>query len=435
MRLLSALLLLLAAPAAAQSAADVVRVRLAAPSAASEVTVVGSAAPLVVTVDGRPVGQVAPGQPLRLRAEGREVRASGPGVDARGREVEAAGGTVSVAASGPARRYVGSVRATSAGGRLQVVNHAPLEDYVASVVASEYPFTEIEGVKAQAVLARTYALRRRGAQPTYDVDDHHGSQVYKGADVVTPVTRRAAEETAGEVLTYGADLADAVYSSSSGGHTADNESVWDGAPVPYLRGVPDPYDAGAPHHTWRTTVEAAAVHRALSQRFGGRVTGVAPGETSREGRAVSLRLDGARQPTISGSDFRDAVNAALGARTVRSTRFTLARRGGDYVLEGGGFGHGVGMSQYGARGQAREGRSYEDILAFYFRGTEVTGGTGGAALARVAAAPESYPVVRGSAEARRWPTPRRLVGLGAERGPERAAEPQETAPRPQRRAW
>jgi len=267
-----------------------------------------------------------------------------------------------------------------------------MPEYVASVVASEYPFSEIEGIKAQAVLARTYAARRQDTERAYDVDDHTGSQVYKGIEVVTDRARQAALETASERLYYGDVLADAVYSSSSGGHTADNETVWNGTPLPYLRGVPDPYDAGAPDHQWTTRASIRQVHDALSSRYGGRVRGLTVTERSLEGRIVRIELAGSRE--ISGSQFRSAVNATLGYRTVRSTHVEIDRSGDDYVFTGRGFGHGVGMSQYGARGQAREGRSYREILAYYFQGTSVERAPSAA----------SAPVATAS---RRWPTSRR----------------------------
>src|SRR5690606_21007969 len=245
----------------------------------------------------------------------------------------------------------------------------PLEDYVASVVASEYPFTEIEGVKAQAVLARTYVLRAANPRNPFDVTDDTGSQVYRGAEVVTDVARAAAEATHGEVLRYGTALVEATYYSSSGGHTANNEDVWRGAPISYLRGKPDPFDRDAPDYRWSTSAEVAGTLRALGRRYGGTVTGFEIEARAQDGRVTRVRLLGNRPQTISGNEFRTVVNGAFGVRTVRSTHFTVTRRGNRYVFEGRGFGHGVGMSQYGARGRARAGHSYRDILAFYFTGT------------------------------------------------------------------
>ena len=365
---------LAAPPAHAQE--PTVRVRVLDREAPAQVSVWAEAAPLAVAVDGRAVGTLAPGDALDVSVRGGAVEVRGPGVRGRGGRVETDGRGVRVRAGRVERRYAGSLTATAVGGRLELVNAAPLEPYVSSVVAVEYPFAEVEGAKAQAVLARTYALRRAGARGHYDLDDHTGSQVYRGVDAETPVSRRAAAETRGETLLWGGALAETPYFSSSGGHTADNDVVWTGAPLPYLRGVADPYDAGSPHDAWESVVGRDRVHRALTARFGGRVTGFRVVRRSRSGRVAEVALEGARRSTVSGNQFRSAVNAALGARTVRSARFDVARDGGSYVFTGSGFGHGVGMSQYGARGQARAGRSYREILGHYFAGTTLAAGAG-----------------------------------------------------------
>lgn len=431
---LVAALILLSSPAAAQGPSpseDVVRVRVLSATSPSDVRVWGDGQPLAVRVEGREWDRVS--GPVRLRRSGAEVDVSGAGVSARGRSVTVSG-PVRVQSGRHERSYRGDLHVAVDGRVLLLVNHVAMNDYVASVVASEYPFTEIEGVKAQAILARTYALRRRGTFAAYDLDDHQGSQVYKGRAVETAHSRRAAAETAGEVLLYGGDLAEAVYFSSSGGHTADNESVWSGAPVPYLRGVADPYDADAPDHTWRTSVSRSALHRALSRRFGGRVQDVRVGRQSREGRVLTVQLVGAERGTITGSEFRDAANDAAGPRTVRSTRFELAASGDRYVFDGRGFGHGVGMSQYGARGQAREGRSYREILAYYFQGTDLGTATAGGPLVASTrtAAPES--VTREAV--RRWPAARPPVRQASDRRPARERTPAETTtPQPRRKGW
>ena len=122
---------------------------------------------------------------------------------------------------------------------LKLINAVPLEAYVASVVSTEYSLGDLEGSKAMAVLARTYVLNAPGKYgPDYDLVDDTRSQVYRGEDAIIPLALEAARSTEGEVLTYRGRPIQAVYHSSSGGHTADNESVWAGAPVPYLRANP-----------------------------------------------------------------------------------------------------------------------------------------------------------------------------------------------------
>lgn len=408
LRLLALVCLAAASPVFAQEA-DLVRVRLFGGQALRAVTLSATDAPLTVRADGLAVGTLAPGQRAEVvLAGGRlEVRLAGRVVPATHVALGDAEAAVHVGAGRTVRRYPGAIHATAAGDRLQIVNHAPLEPYVASVVAAEYPFQEIEGVKAQAILARTYALRHQGSRGSYDVEDSEASQVYRGLEGVTPVARRAAEETRGVVLTYGGRLTEATYFSSSGGHTASNESVWGTAPLPYLRGIPDPYDQQSPNYRWTVTAPAARVHAALSQRFGGAVTGFSVESRSPEGRVVHVRLHGARRDLVSGNDFRLAVNAVLGARTLRSTLFEVAMSGDAYRFEGGGFGHGVGMSQYGARGRAQAGYSAEQILAAYFGGTSLSLYDRGAVSALGAELARHEPT------SGRRPTPRSQARAGA----------------------
>jgi stage II sporulation protein D len=378
---LAALLALLVAPAVlAQPREPIVRVHVLNRVAPQAVTVQADESPLALYADraGAPVATLQPGQSATVARTGGRLRLDAPTATREAAVFEAVpaeGAALALRTGSHRKRYRGALSVELDGGRraLRLVNYVPVEAYVASVVASEYPFTEIEGVKAQAVLARTYALRARdhaeGAAP-FDVTDDTGSQVYRGADAETDVSRAATAQTRGEVLLYRGALAEATYYSCSGGHTADNESVWRGNPVPYLRGRPDPYDADCPDHRWTTTASAGGVLRALASRYGGSVTGIEVVSRSPDGRVTAVRLLGSGR-TIGGNEFRTAVNGAFGARTVRSTHFTVERSGGTYRFSGRGFGHGVGMSQYGARGQARQGRSYRDVLAFYFAGTDV----------------------------------------------------------------
>ena len=437
------LLAVIALPLQAQVPADaVVRVQLLGRTALSDVRVEAVGFPLVVVADGAEAGALAVGQGVTLSRSGGAVRVSGPGLDVTAADVALRGEGFRFEAGRTARRYAGSLAAYVDGGRLRVVNHVALEPYVASVVASELGFDVAEAQKAQAVLARTYAARRLGAPGRFDLDDHTGSQVYHGEGTVTAASRAAALATAGEVLTYQGDLAQAFYFSSSGGHTADNEVAWSGAPIPYLRGVQDPYDQGAPDHTWATDAPRADVLAALSARFGGDVRAFTVGRRSRSGRVLEVRLDGADRPTVTGAEFRSAVNARLGWRTVRSAKFDAAVRGDAYAFSGGGFGHGVGMSQYGAIGQARAGRSYRQILGHYFAGTDVSAPNTSAAPAepvpvlvvRVEPAvragdPAAEPAVR------RRLVPRRVVREPSTAGAAVAQTEAPAAPATRRTAW
>ncbi|MEM6785359.1 MAG: SpoIID/LytB domain-containing protein [Bacteroidota bacterium] len=355
--------------------AETVRVRVLERERPSEVILMGEGGLTLLDQDGSSiVATLEPGARVTLKSEYGRVYAYLPRrvVSVLGMRVEPGVSSVAVTAGRTARRYEGSLAIDDDRGRLRIVNTVPLEAYVASVTAGVYPFQEIEGVKAQAVLARTYALRSRGKRGAYDLVDHTADQVYHGADRTTETTRAAAAATAGQVLLFDDYFAETVYSSSNGGHISANETAWIGAPVPYLRARPDPYDRNSPHERWQTTKSANEVHRALSRAAGFTVRSFEVSERSPEGRVTNVRLSGSRRGALSGSAFRSALSRAFGMMAIRSTFFEVERRGGSYVFTGKGFGHGVGMSQYGARGQALAGRRYEDILAFYFQGTRLT---------------------------------------------------------------
>ena len=381
-RLTLAILIAAALPAApAAQGADVVRVRILAASSVRTATIRAHDGAVLLRGDGRLLGTLEPGETVTVRASGGRIALRGAGIDADAGAVEAAAGQgafTGVESGNTRRRYAGSVRVTTGSGRssgLLLVNTVPTEEYVASVVAGEYPFPEIEGIKAQAVLARTYAIHRRGRLGDHDVVDSVMDQVYPGAGAATALTRRAADETRGEVLAYDGAIAEVYYSSSNGGHTAFNDAVWGRSPLPYLRGRPDPYDA-SPDSRWTARISARRLHDALSGRFGGRVSDVEVISRSPDGRAHWMRLHGARRDRVSGQEFRMLTIQALGGRVVRSTLFDMHRAGDEYVFEGRGWGHGVGLSQYGARAQAREGRSYREILSFYFAGATITPASG-----------------------------------------------------------
>lgn len=269
-----------------------------------------------------------------------------------------------------ARRYQGKLRIgrDEAGAELKLVNELDLEDYVAAVVSTEYGFDDLEGSKAMAVIIRTYTLavmNKYGGD--YDHVDHTLSQVYRGTDRITPTIREAVRQTRGEVLRHDGDLIEAVYFSSSGGHTADNETVWRSKPLPYLRGKADPYGRSSPHAEWTSRISRPELLSALSAAYG-EVTGFAIGDRSGDGRVATidlLRAAGERR-TIRANEFRMLVMKHFGPRALRSTLFTARRQGDAYVFEGSGNGHGVGLSQWGAHELAQRGTSYREILDFYY---------------------------------------------------------------------
>lgn len=333
-----------------------------------------------------PIARLDPGQEAALSVANGQVHVRLPeqGLFATSiRIVAAAGATVEAGVvDGRTRarpnRYPGTLTVdvdVDAGAVLRLVNEVGLEEYVAAVVSREYGFDDREGAKAMAVLVRTYTLANVGKYgPDYDLVDHVGSQVYQGIDRLTPTFVEAARQTEGEVLTYRGELIEAVYFSSSGGHTASNETVWQGAAQPYLRGRPDPYDSASPHQSWRSEVSRPRLLDLLTRTYGFTVEGFHLGERGADGRVQTIDLlkPGGARHTIRAHDFRMLILRHFGADALRSTNFTARRVGDTYAFEGRGNGHGVGLSQWGARELSRLGRTYREILDYYYAGVTLT---------------------------------------------------------------
>ena len=279
------------------------------------------------------------------------------------------------------RTFPGELWITPRSSGMSIENAVDLEAYVASVVTNEYGFDDLEGSKAMAVAARTYALFQLMEG---ELGDDVGFQVYTGEGRTSTVARRAAEATSGEILTFDGRIAAAVYSASSGGISANNEDVWQGAPLPYLRSKDDPFDLSSPHRSWTASLDRTRVLRALSREAGITVSGFISGDRGPDGRVRSVELlstSGPRQE-ISSNKFRLAVNREFGAGGLKSTNFDARRDGDNYVFEGAGYGHGVGLSQWGARQMAQEGHSYRDILAFYYDGVALASHRDGEVVGR-----------------------------------------------------
>ncbi len=258
------------------------------------------------------------------------------------------------------RWYRGDTKLIHDGSDLTVINQVNLEDYLYSVVGGEMVASwPLEALKAQAVAARSYALHKQdhSAGRLYDVKSTTASQVYKGIKSETPRTVEAVNSTQGQVLTHGGKAILAVFHSSSGGHTENVEDIWH-RPLPYLRGVVD-YDQTAPVYRWEKRVSSTE----MGQRLGnlGTVRSLIPLETTPQGRILQLKVVGDRATkSISGNQFRKALN-------LRSTLFQVNPNPQGFTIYGRGFGHGVGLSQWGAYYLAQQGANYRQILGHYYQ--------------------------------------------------------------------
>lgn len=244
----------------------------------------------------------------------------------------------------------------------------PFENYVAGVVASEMPDSfEPEALKAQSVASRTYALGRIHAD-THLCDTVH-CQVYR-SDNIPDKVQDAVDATSGQVITYNGQLASqALYFSSSAGDTENAEDVFSNS-YPYLVSVSSSYEPGATHKKESVSFSSKEFQRIIKDAcpdtdFGTKKTSSIKilSHTS-GGRVDEIQIgDG----TVTGEELRTAFG-------LYSTRFEVSTSRNKVTFTTHGSGHGVGMSQYGANGLAKRGRSYKQILRHYYKGVTVTKG-------------------------------------------------------------
>ena len=255
-----------------------------------------------------------------------------------------------------------------------VIEEIPFEEYIVGVLAGEMPiYFEKEAFKAQAVAARSYALKRMeyNKDNDYDVVDSIMNQVYLdnnhlknawGSEYVTNINklREVVNETSGEYLVYDGEVIDAMFFSTSNGYTEDVMMVFN-IDLPYLQSVKSAWD--------EDTSSAFRASKVISASTFYDSLGIAYSDTlnvkikrrSSTNRIIDIN--------INGNDFSGRyLYNKLG---LKSTDFSLKQVGDNIIINTTGYGHGVGMSQYGALGMAKEGYSYKDILSYYYIGTEI----------------------------------------------------------------
>lgn len=311
---------------------------------------------------------------------------------------------------------------------LTIINQLNFEEYLYGVVpremSGEWP---IEAQKAQAVAARNFAVEKLGSHQQYGFDLCAGThcQVYGGYSSEHPRSRMAVDETQGKLLTYNGKIVTAFYHSNSGGHTEDVENVWSSS-TNYLKGVEDPYSIGAPNDHWTKKYTKQEIEDILTSKnlSVGTLENILVTERSTNDRVLKLEVRGTDGKKIL---EKEKVRSIFGYNNIKSTWFEIITDGGPsavsvlfdlgqpatqmsmtnkfiltaegmeeldemdrpyifngkeykkvssteaegYLFSGKGWGHGVGMSQWGAKKMAEEGFTYDQILTYYYTGTKV----------------------------------------------------------------
>jgi stage II sporulation protein D len=262
-------------------------------------------------------------------------------------------------------RYSGNINVWKGEGGMYLINELPLEEYVGDVVAEEVgPDWEMEALKAQAVVSRTYALYQKNMNEDsiYQIASSVLHQVYKGNNHDVRVAYAVAE-TGGEILTFDNRPIAAFFHSTCGGRTENPEDVF-GKSYPYLRSVESNCEI-SPYRIWERRIQLAEIEKALN--ISG-IRGISIKSYTSTNRVKQLDITSdAKITTINATDLRKA----LGWSRLPSTNFTMVREGDSMIFKGKGYGHGVGLCQWSSQEMALEGKSYKEILSFFYPGTTI----------------------------------------------------------------
>ena len=257
--------------------------------------------------------------------------------------------------------------------KLDKIVKVPIEEYIVGVVSGEVPVSfEIEALKAQAVASRSYVMYqiKKNKNKDYDVYDTVRNQVYLDTeeqkirwkdDYVNNVNKikEAVIDTAGEYLEYNGEVIEAMFFSTSTGMTENSEEIFS-SEVPYLRSVSSTWDEISPAYTDSKKFGKKEFYNLLNLEYSEKLI-VNITSTTSTGRIIEIIINGKK---FTGKE----VCSKLG---LRSTYFLITEYDDSFVVDTKGYGHGVGMSQYGAQGMAKNGYGYEEILKHYYSGVEI----------------------------------------------------------------
>jgi stage II sporulation protein D len=261
--------------------------------------------------------------------------------------------------------YSGDIAVLKGKSGMFLINELPLEEYIKNVVATEVSSSwDMEALKVQAVIARTYALYQKtiAGNSNFDLTSSVLHQAYKGSTVDARIAY-AVMHTEGEVLYYDGRLIEALYHSTSGGKTEEASEVF-GNSYPYLKPVESNCEI-SPYWMWERKIPLEEVEKALNLSGVTEIKITSHTVTKRVKTVDVVHHNGAM--TLKATDLRKL----LGWSRLPSTNFEVSRDGGNFVFEGKGYGHGVGLCQWSALQMAREGKNYKEILSYFYPGTVI----------------------------------------------------------------
>ena len=256
--------------------------------------------------------------------------------------------------------------------KLLVINHIDLEDYIKGILYHEAShYWPMEALKAQAIVSRTYVIYQmeQSKARDFDVTNDVYSQVYGGQVSERYRTNKAVDETKSKVLFYNGKVIPAYFHATCGGHTENAGVLW-GIDIAPLQGVPCSFCKESPHFNWHYDLALKEIEEKL--RDTGfkikRISNIIAGDRDKSGRIIALKIiSNDKEVSIPAKDFRSII----GSNSIKSTNFSVNIAGHDAVFEGIGWGHGVGLCQWGAYFMAKQGDNVEKILKYYYPGADV----------------------------------------------------------------
>ncbi|GMR25560.1 MAG: SpoIID/LytB domain-containing protein [Ignavibacteria bacterium] len=288
------------------------------------------------------------------------------------------------------KTFRGILRIVAFGDFVDIINYINLEDYVKGVITKEMPLgngdENYEALKAFAIVVRTYALNKMNeGKNLFDIFPDTRDQVYGGQSAEELISNKAVDETEGVIVIYDDKPAIIYYHSTCGGFTENVENVFSQPPVPYLISIKDgdgPYCKISPRAKWE---EVYTEDQFIKQLFNAKLINdknynledINVNSRFNSGRVNELEIllngqDGKKEIKIYGNEIRSIIRTPEKNLMLWSTMFNIKVNGnGNIIINGKGYGHGVGFCQWGAIGQSRQGRDYEIILKHYFPGTEL----------------------------------------------------------------
>ncbi len=333
---------------------------------------------------------INPGNTLSISNSGDEVDIEISGKNFKGKDFQLVSESPEIHVNYNGNSYRGRINIIPDGNEIRIINLLSVEDYLKGVIPKEMPTGKgneyYEALKAFTICARTYTVSKiKENKRLFDVFADTRDQVYGGSGIEKEIINKLVDETRGLILTYDDKPAVTFYHSTCGGYTEDAKNVFPKFDLPYLKAVKDgdePYCSISPKFTWTEILsENSFVQRLVSAGYldnsDYEVNDIHINSTFRSGRIDELEIlltdnyNKLKSIQLYGNNIRYVIKTADNKSILESSNFNIKKAGDDIIINGKGYGHGVGLCQWGALAQSKQGKDFDDILMFYYPGTKI----------------------------------------------------------------